>query len=130
MADGSQVRALVARLRTLRRVVVRVDIALSLAQAALWAVLIAIPVVVALQARRRRARQGLAGPVMTSRQASRIRRPSMPPDTTHTLRSDKRPSSSPFEGHGSSQATPSKAGMPKLAPYGFGPPTPKQAAHL
>jgi len=43
MADGSQVRALVARLRTLRRVVVRVDIALSLAQAALWAVLIDHP---------------------------------------------------------------------------------------
>ena len=62
MADGLKERALVARLRTLRRVVVRVDTALSLAQAALWAVLIAIPVVVALQARRRRARQGLAGP--------------------------------------------------------------------
>ena len=62
MADGSKVRALVARLRTLRRVVVRADIALSLAQAALCAVLITISVVVALQARRRRARQGLAGP--------------------------------------------------------------------
>jgi hypothetical protein len=62
MADGSKVRALVARLRTLRRVVVRADIALSLAQAALCAVLIAISVVAASPARRRRARQGLAGP--------------------------------------------------------------------
>jgi hypothetical protein len=62
MADGSKVRALVARLRTLRRGVLRVDIALSLAQAASWVVLIAIPVVIALQARRRRARRGLAGP--------------------------------------------------------------------
>jgi hypothetical protein len=40
----------------------------------------------------------------------------MPPDTTHTPRFDNRPIASPFGRHGSSQATPSKPGTPKLSP--------------
>jgi hypothetical protein len=62
VAKQMKVRPLPARVREMRAVVVRTNTSLSLLQAAFWAALIAIPLIVVLRARRRRAHHPLAGP--------------------------------------------------------------------
>jgi hypothetical protein len=62
VAKQLKARGLRARVREMRAVVVRADTSLSLLQAAFWAALIAIPLIVVLRARRRRAHHPLAGP--------------------------------------------------------------------
>jgi hypothetical protein len=76
--------------------------------------------------------RGWPAPVMTSRQASGIRRPSVvPPDTTHTPRSEQPPG---FIAVWTARFIPGHALERRyaeaFAPPGYWPPTPEQAAHL